>query len=177
MYCLDERQRIPVNAICSSYNFKIRAIVNGRPYTATYEELWNLPLDGLNTIHLFESVDFALKNDPFMSLSSSLAIFVSEKEDIEGFAELVLGKTFFEIRAIILSENPVAKSEENRVILSSNLFYYEVFYKGNRLSIKAKDREGYYETTIRTNNFVFTDDYKELLRNVERFGNSTRIVI
>lgn len=177
MYCLDERRRIPVNAICSSYNFKIKAIVNGRPYTATYEELWNLPLDNINVIHLFESVDYAIRNDPFMSVSSSLAVFISEKEDIEGFVELILGKIFFEIRSMILSEKLNVKSEEDKIVLSSELFYYEVIYKNNRLIIKAKDREGYYEGSFRAYNFSFTNNYKELLGNVERFGNSTRIVI
>ncbi|WP_338598162.1 hypothetical protein V6M85_06680 [Sulfolobus tengchongensis] len=177
MYCLEDRRRIPINVVCSSYYFRIRSIINGKPYTASYEELWNLPLDGLNSIHLFESVDSAMKNDPFMSVTSSLAVFVSEKEDIEGFVELVLSKTFFEIRSIIMMEKPNVKYGVNEVTLSSDLFYYNVSYRNHRLTVKAKDREGYYEVSLKLHNFSFIEDYRELLRNVEKLGNTTRIVV
>ncbi|AGJ63853.1 hypothetical protein [Saccharolobus islandicus] len=177
MYCLDDRKRIPANVVCSSYNFRIRAIVNGKPYMASYEELWNFPLDGLNSIHLFENLDYALRNDPFLSATSSIAIFVSEKEDIEGFVELILSKTFFEIRSIILAENPISKYGDNETTLSSSSYYYSVSYRNDRLMIKAKDREGYYEINMKLHNFTFVSDYRELLRNVEKVGKSTRVVI
>ncbi len=176
MYCVDERKRIPVDVVCSSYNFKIRVLINGKPHIATYEELWKMSLDNINTIHLYEKTESAIANDPFMSIGSSFTVFISEKEDIEGFAEFVLGKALFEVRSIILAEEPNIKLEEDKVALSSMHYYYEVSFRNNRLTIRAKDKEGYYEVTIKTHSFNFTKDYKELFRNVEKFGSTTRIV-
>jgi len=50
-------------------------------------------------------------------------------------------------------------------------------YRNDRLMIKAKDREGYYEINMKLHNFTFVSDYRELLRNVEKVGKSTRVVI